>query len=485
MFIEKLKERVQHFPLLSAFALGLLGALSFEPTRNFITLLFSLWGFIYVLENSAHKKDFLKRYVAYLYGYYLLNFYWIQLSFVSIDQYAIIPLAILSFPLIFCLFSMIFAFLPYHFIKKKSFPILVGLTLFLNELIIGHAFTGFPWTLTAYCLNDYLMQGGAYVGAYGMSFLTLLFLTATYKADRKKQILLLGVYICANALGAFRLMQNPALDTSTTLRIVHPDVAQSTKLNPHQARETLDKHIALSTLKGDKALDIVVWPECIVPYPMNKLPDLIDLVKDAVPENGYLITGAPKEEDDQRIYTSAYILNDKGVIESIYDKMHLVPFGEYLPLRHLLAHFGIDKMTQGSRDYTPGKARPCYNFKNIPAFNILICYEIIFPSQLIEEDRPQWMLNLTNDAWYLRSSGPYQHFHIVRWRAIEEGLPIIRCANKGISAIIDPLGRVRSSLKIGAIGVIDGYIPKCIERTWYSKAIRFVVSTLTHFLKPK
>lgn len=473
MFIDKIKTYMNGIPVISAFILGLLGALSFEPTRNLITLLLSLLGFIYILENSRNKMDFLKRYMGFIYGYYLLNFYWIQFSFISINQCVTIPFAILSFPIIFCFFSSFFALFPYPFIQKKTFPYFVACTLFINELIIGHTFTGFPWVLSSYALNDYLMQGGAYIGAYGMSLLTVLFCASTYKSTRKKQIILLCLYLGGNILGAMRLTQHPPLDTSTTIRIVHPDVLQSTKLNAQNARDIIDKHIALSNLKADKKLDLVVWPECIVPYPMNKLPDLVDLVKEGVPQEGYLITGAPREENESRIYTSAYILDDRGIIQYIYDKMHLVPFGEYLPLRDSLSLLGVDKMTQGSRDYTPGKVRPNYQLKDIPTFNILICYEIIFPSQLIEKERPQWMLNLTNDAWYLQSSGPYQHFHIVRWRAIEEGLPIIRCVNKGISAIIDPLGRVRSSLKIGAIGVIDGYIPKCIERTQYSKAIQF------------
>ena len=185
-----------------------------------------------------------------------------------------------------------------------------------------------------------------------------------------------------------------------------------------------------------------------------------------------MIIGAPRilrKNGDPTIWTGLIIVNDKGLIENFYDKVHLVPFGEFVPFRKLFP-FLFNKITPGAIDYTAGDALKTLYIKDFPPLSPLICYEGIFPDHVVAKDvhthqkSAKWMLNLTNDAWFGRSSGPYQHLAMTRVRAIEEGLPLIRVANNGISAVIDPCGRIVKSLGLNVKGIIDCTLPKALDQ---------------------
>jgi apolipoprotein N-acyltransferase len=165
-------------------------------------------------------------------------------------------------------------------------------------------------------------------------------------------------------------------------------------------------------------------------------------------------------------------LDGDGLIQAIYDKQHLVPFGEYLPLRDILARLGLDKLAHGAVDFIPGTGPRVVALPNLPPFRPLICYEIIFPREVgISGDNtnPEWLLNLTNDAWFGANFGPQQHLAIARVRAVEQGLPVVRVANTGISAVIDPYGRIISQLPLAAAGVIDSNLPFALPKTLYAR----------------
>jgi apolipoprotein N-acyltransferase len=184
-----------------------------------------------------------------------------------------------------------------------------------------------------------------------------------------------------------------------------------------------------------------------------------------------LITGAVRpapsaSERNPRAYNSVYVIDSDGTIRSIYDKVHLVPFGEYLPFQRVLERLGLMQLTKVVGGFLSGDRRRAIDVAGAPKMLPLICYEAIFSSDAVPRgERPGWMVNVTNDGWFGISSGPYQHFQQARVLAIAEGLPLVRAANTGISAVIDPVGRIVNSLPLGIEGVLDARLPSAIEPT--------------------
>ncbi len=199
--------------------------------------------------------------------------------------------------------------------------------------------------------------------------------------------------------------------------------------------------------------------------------------RSCLPRGTVLITGAVRAPETAptdgitRAYNSVYVLDHDASILSIYDKVHLVPFGEFLPFQDFLEELGLMQLTKVRGGFIPGDRRRAVSVPGAPRFLPLVCYEIVFPAAAVPRgERPGWMLNLTNDGWFGVSTGPYQHFQQARIRAIEEGLPLVRAANTGISAVVDPLGRVVRSLPLGAEGVLDAPLPRALPPTTYARA---------------
>ena len=198
-------------------------------------------------------------------------------------------------------------------------------------------------------------------------------------------------------------------------------------------------------------------------------------IADLLPEGTVLITGAVRPADERfqshQAYNSVYVIDHDGSILAVHDKVHLVPFGEYLPFQSLLEHIGLQQLTKVAGGYLSGDRRRTYSIPRAPRMLPLVCYEIIFPGDAVpRDDRPGWVVNLTNDGWFGISSGPYQHFRQAQVRMIEEGLPLVRAANTGISAVVDPLGRVISRLPLGTEGVLDSGLPQPLPPTLYARA---------------
>jgi apolipoprotein N-acyltransferase len=219
----------------------------------------------------------------------------------------------------------------------------------------------------------------------------------------------------------------------------------------------------------------LIWPESAFPFFLSRAPDAMAQIAKLLPEGTVLITGAMRPPEVKptdgfaRAYNSVYVIDHDGSILSIYDKVHLVPFGEYLPFQQVLEGLGLMQLTKVKGGFIAGERRKALEVPRAPTFLPLICYEIIFPGKAVPRgERPGWMLNLTNDGWFGISPGPYQHFHQARIRAIEEGLPLVRAANTGISAVVDPLGRVVRSLPLGTEGVLDAPLPRALRPTFYA-----------------
>ena len=220
---------------------------------------------------------------------------------------------------------------------------------------------------------------------------------------------------------------------------------------------------------------ILIWPESAFPFFLTREADAMAQIADLLSKGTVLITGAVRAPDlppgtrITRAYNSIYVIDHDGSVLSVYDKLHLVPFGEYLPYQDLMEKLGFVQLTKVKGGFIPGERRRTMEIPNAPRALPLICYEAIFPGSVAtRDDRPGWIVNLTNDGWFGISTGPYQHLQQVRLRAIEEGLPVVRAANTGISAVIDPLGRIVARLGLGLEGVLDSSLPSAISPTIYA-----------------
>ncbi|HJQ58734.1 MAG TPA: apolipoprotein N-acyltransferase [Vineibacter sp.] len=354
------------------------------------------------------------------------------------------------------------------------------------EWLRGHVFTGYPWNPFghAWAFATMLLQPAAWVGVYGLSALTvaLLALPAALNDTRVRLVgLVAGALVLPFLAAALRLhlVDPPASEPGQMLRLVQPNVPQGEKWLPAQRDAHVAHLLRLSTLDRPGTTRHVIWPETAVPFLLAQSPDYLRAVAAAAPPQGYLLVGAPRgamtrEEaqiaspgNSQPVWNSLHVLDAAGSIRATYDKVHLVPLGEYLPLRR---YFAILADTIGRGSFEAGRGHRTIRLPGLPPVAVIICYETIFPGAVVDAaDRPAWILNVTNDSWFGASSGPYQHLVSARLRAVEEGLPLVRVANTGISAVIDRFGRVETQLGMEKTGVIDHSLPPPGAPTFYAR----------------
>jgi len=225
----------------------------------------------------------------------------------------------------------------------------------------------------------------------------------------------------------------------------------------------------LELSKIDNEVDLIIWPENAIPIFLSENQDLRHMLMQGIESSNNLLVGDLIIKNESDIYNSAVLISENGEITSSYDKVHLVPFGEYLPLSKYLKKFNFLKVLTNEQSLSKGKS---YDPISTPLgkARVLICYEIIFSNEVMRsETRPNFIVNLSNDAWFDDNSGPYQHFSNAKFRSVENGLPVIRSSNKGISAIIDPYGRVIEKLLLNQEGSIYSRLPEKIPETIYSR----------------
>ncbi len=247
---------------------------------------------------------------------------------------------------------------------------------------------------------------------------------------------------------------------------MQPAIEQTLKWRADLKAEHVETLMAMTRRPaGTLPITHVIWPETAVPYNLWQDSGLRQVLGQIVPPGGLLLTGAPRYQQGQGSWNSLYALDGGGEVVAVYDKSHLVPFGEYVPFRALLGSLNIT-VTQGS--FEPGPGQTTLVLPGLPPASPLICYEIIFSGSVTAADPslppPAWLLNITNDAWFGRSSGPHQHFAQARLRSVEEGLPLVRAANNGISAVVDPYGRVLAALGLDEVGVLDVQLPQSLAQ---------------------
>jgi apolipoprotein N-acyltransferase len=442
-------------------------------------------GLMLLLSAGSGRTGFFTLF-AFAYGYFVAGLYWIGIAFfVDAEKFALLlPLPVLGLPLLLALFPAAGGWLA---LQAAGTPaprraLLLPFGWLVGEFLRGHVLTGFPWNVVGAIWGDWpaLMQLAAFIGVQGLGLLTMLaasglalVLMPLPRSLRLAALLLPAGFALALGLGSLRL---PATASDTVpdvqLRLVQPSVPQQMKWRDELRQQHLREHASLSLTPAAVPPTHIIWPETATPYLLDEEPALRDALAKLLPvKSGALITGAPRRMVDarqrQQIFNSVIAVDATGSMAGVYDKLHLVPFGEYLPFRSLLKPLGLDALAAGATDFSPGLSAATLAIPGLPAARVLICYEAIFPDEIAlpGQARPGLLLNVTNDGWFGRSSGPWQHLNAARFRAIEQGLPLVRAANNGISAIVDPYGRITVSLSLNAVGVVDGPLPRALNES--------------------
>lgn len=436
------------------------------------------------------------------FGYFVANLFWLGEAFlVEPDKHAWqMPLAVAGLPAFLAVFYGTATALA-RLLWRPGWPRILALALTLGsiEWLRGHVLTGLPWNMPGYALTGplVLMQSSALLGPYGLTLWAIVIFSAPLtiaaeapaSATRRQAGTAIAALMLAvlAAYGVARLSASPeAWVEGVKLRIVQPSIPQRDKWMPEKQREIFDLHLAMSRMTSEGRVDDLagvthlIWPEAAMPFRPLEQPAALEAIGALLPPETYLLSGALRTERVDanarpyalpRVYNSLLVFGRSGGLAGLYDKIHLVPFGEYLPFQDALEAWGLRQLS-----YLPGgiasgpSPRPLIRAGRLPPASVLICYEAIFPGEVVQgPERPGLILTITNDGWFGDTTGPRQHFHQARVRAVEEGVPLVRAANNGISALVDPNGRVLEILGMNARGVIDGRLPAALPAPPYAR----------------
>lgn len=516
-------------------AAGALSALAMPPFGFFPILFLTLPILFWCLEASTISGGLFTRLFGnafwagwmFGFGYFLAGLYWIgSAMLVEADAFAwALPLAIIGLPAFLATFWGLAASItrmlwPGGVLNLISFVAIFSLT----EWVRGHVLTGFPWNSIGYALTSeiHFAQTASLIGIYGLGFIILFCATAPAliwldrqdtRSDSRGPIIwptILGLLVLAGSFGfgVARLSNTPVfLRDDMHIRIVQPNIPQKEKWLPENRQAVFDKLITLSDRKttpdsnGMAEVTHLIWPESTIPFILAEDPAALSSIATLLPLGSTLLVGAARANyadagaaDYGDVYNAILALNDRGEIIQSYDKKHLTPFGEYLPLQSFLDAIGFESLTRKKGGFTKGTAQRRFKIPNTPAFLPLICYEVIFSGEIRntaqnrlvslfagfvqladdtggagDKNDIEWILNLTNDSWFDGTIGLAQHAHHARMRAIEEGLPLVRVANTGVSFIADPLGRLTFRSDEGVAVVFDGQIHHALPQPFYAR----------------
>ncbi len=466
--------------------LGIVATLALPPVHALPTLYVGFTGLVWLLPGGLRPLTAFLTGWSWGLGYFVFSLYWIGFAPATFSDSLlwVVPFAAVGLPILLAVFPGV-ATLAASRLGATPLARVLGLTLCwaATEWLRGHVFTGFPWNLAGYAWvgSDALAQSAALFGMYGVTVLAVAAAAlpaVLAEGSRRRRIaglaLALGLPLMAWAGGAIRLADAPAPGSDSVpgvgLRIVQANIPQREKWERRFLRHNFDLHLNLSITDRPDWITAVIWPETAIPFDIadERGEDARRSIALVVPRDGLLLTGAPRRGmAPEKIWNGLTVLDSSGAIRGSFDKFHLVPFGEYMPLRGILP---FDKITPGTLDFSPGPGPRTLRLGSLPPFSPLICYEVIFPGNVVApDDRPSWLLNLTNDAWYGHTAGPHQHLAIARVRAIEEGLPLVRAANTGISAVFDAYGRELGRIDLDTQGILDTVLPTALPATPYAR----------------
>ena len=477
-WIEASAERISELRGWRRYALaggmGALATLALPPAYLFPVFFVCFPVFVWLLPAGLRLRAVFFTGWFFGLGFFLAGLYWIGFApyTLSASLFWLVPFAALALPLGLSIFFGLAAMAATWRGESRLFRALaLALSLSVAEWLRGQILTGLPWNLPGYAWMgpDSMAQGAAVFGMYGITALALtsaVLPAVLAEGGGRRRVAALAVAIALPLAvwggGALRLAGAPAQGTDLSegvgLRLVQANIPQREKWNPRLVRRNLDLLRAMSMADRPDWITHIVWPETATAFDLVGDQVARRTVATVVPPGGLLLTGAVRrEKNPDRVWNSMIAIDADAVVAGIYDKFHLVPFGEYMPLGSILP---FKKLTAGALDFSAGPGPRTLRLAGLPPVGPLICYEAIFPGEVADvHDRPLWLLNLTNDAWYGDTAGPRQHLAITRARAIEEGLPMVRSANTGISAVFDSWGREIGRIDLNEAGVLDVVLP--------------------------
>ena len=488
-----------------AFISGAAGALALPPLSLFalmaVPLTISVWLIDGAQDRAPGRSLSASPSAAFGagwwmgFGYFLAGLWWVGSALlVDAGKFAwALPLAVVALPAALAVFpaaGFALARLLWSPGPLRIFALAFGLG--MAEWARGLLFTGFPWNDLGMALgvNLALAQTASLVGLHGLTFLTIAIFAAPATLWRvsESRLNLTPTIVAALALvlmaafGGLRLMSPPsATMPGVKLRLIQPNIAQDdASFGPENKQVILRRYFDLSERatspdrSGVRDVTHLIWPESAFPFILSRDPQALSEIVDFLGSGATLMTGAARREDGSppRYFNSIEIVGRGGLSAQRYDKQHLVPFGEYMPFASLLERAHMTQLVDIPGGFEPGSGPRILHVPGLPDAMPLVCYEAIFPIEfgglMSGADRPTWLLNVTDDAWFGLTPGPYQHFAQARLRAIELGVPLVRDANSGISAVLDGFGREIAVAPLGVEGVLDAELPKALAPTLQS-----------------
>lgn len=485
---------------------GALAGLAMPPFDFWPLLFLAFPVLVWALAGISGKRAFATGWLFGL-GYFAVCFYWIGIAFlVDAATYLwMMPFMVGALAGGMALYWGLAA-LATVLARQQGLGriIVLAISLGIAEWLRGHLLTGFPWTAPGLAATGMggLAQAASLIGMTGLSLLIVLWsalpslfgLASLRRREVIGAMLLFAVLPALWLWGAYRLAgadDKPV--EGVRLRIVQPNIAQDDKWRGDNARAIFDK---MKRMSGEATAgrpggladtSVVIWPESSVSFFMDESVQGLAELADMLPPGTSLVMGALRRDaegaGERRVYNSVLGFDGEANIVGRYDKWRLVPGGEFLPFESILEPLGFRKVVTVPGSFTSGPGPRNISLPGLPPASVLICYEAIFPHDLVDPaQRPSWIINVTNDGWFGQSSGPYQHLAQARLRSIEQGLPLARAANTGISAIIDAYGRIEGSLALGSEGVLDGRLPASLPSTLYARVGDYGLAVLALLL---
>ncbi len=475
-----------------ALASGIIAALAMPPL-DFWPLLFVAFPVVLLMLEGIEKKQRLQSFLlgwGFGFGYFIVALHWIGFAFfVDAEAYLwMMPFAVGGLAAAMAVYWGL-ASLCVTLSGRRRLPaaLVLAASLAAFEWLRGTLFTGFPWAAPGLA-SDGMGAVAQTASLWGMPALTLLialwaatwpFIFSGPRLHRFTAVLIIAALPLCWAWGSYRLQNGAVADVDgIRIRIVQPNISQDSKWRDENARAIFDQLLEMSARAAPDGMPAthIIWPETAVSFLIDESAVAKTELAQLLGGNKILVTGALRRDinatgdgEDNKVYNSILTFDGSGTVVARYDKWRLVPGGEFLPFEWLLEPLGFRKVVTVPGSFAAGPGPVSLAIPGAPEAGFGVCYEAIFPDHFVDpQKRPGWLINVTNDGWFGNSTGPYQHLAQARLRTIEQGLPMVRAANTGISAVIDPYGRILSSLPLSESAILDTGLPEALPPTFFA-----------------